>query len=386
MVPFGHHEAMSRAGLLCVAAALVALGLQPARASAVPPAFRTCGAIDSGANGLRIFGSAEAYAEELAQPHDTVAYSTGVSGVGAGCSIVWELLRQVLPRHGAEEADALVAAGFTPVHVEQLGSQRAGFTHYAVVAVGFGVTVRYQRTGGAPDVYAVNAGERLYFSQAFGAGDLEDASKCTAAFTVRFDDGRLGQLSAGHCGWEQRRFRRDITFAFISRDHAGLPFTYLSRVRRNLDTGGRLDALEFDVAPAPGFRITRLVARGLAPPVTLTGVAKLDRLDAGDSVCFYGITSGEDCGAVRRGAGGKAMNGLAEVVGGNRVVCTTAKARHGDSGSPVYTRPGPAGTARAVGITSLAAAGSMCFTPLEPVLEALNAHLAPGVAGGPIVA
>jgi hypothetical protein len=376
---------VSRAGLICVAAVLV-LGLLPAPADAVAPSFRSCGAIESGLGGLRIFGSPEAFAEEVAHPHDTVAYSTGVSGAGAGCSFVWELLRQVLPRHGADEANALVAAGFTPVHVQQLGSERAGFTHYGVVAVGFGVTVRYQRTGGAPDdVYAVNAGERLYFSKAFG-GSLIDTNKCTAAFTVRFADGRLGQLSAGHCGWEQRRFRHDKTFPFVSRDHGGLPFRYLSQVQRNLDMKGRLDALEYDVAPAPGFRITRLVARGLAPPVMLTGVAKLGRLDPGDTVCFSGITSGEHCGGVRRGTGGKALNGLGRVFEGNRVVCTKAKARHGDSGSPVYTRPSGAGTARAVGIVSLAAAGSMCFTPLQPVLDALGAQLAPGVAGGPIVA
>ena len=52
-------------------------------------------------------------------------------------------------------------------------------------------------------------------------------------------------------------------------------------------------------------------------------------------------------------------------------------AREGDSGGPVYTRPGSGGTVRAVGITTLVFGlfQTMCFTPIEPVIDALNARL-----------
>ena len=43
----------------------------------------------------------------------------------------------------------------------------------------------------------------------------------------------------------------------------------------------------------------------------------------------------------------------------------------------MYTRPGAAGTVRAVGVTTLVLGlfQTMCFTPIAPVLDALGARL-----------
>jgi len=65
------------------------------------------------------------------------------------------------------------------------------------------------------------------------------------------------------------------------------------------------------------------------------------------------------------------------------VRCTTIGAREGDSGGPVYTAARDDGTVYAVGITTLVVGprARMCFTPLEPVLDALNATLVTAAAG-----
>ena len=62
---------------------------------------------------------------------------------------------------------------------------------------------------------------------------------------------------------------------------------------------------------------------------------------------------------------------------GTHVICTSITAREGDSGGPVYTAPAADGSVRAVGITTLVFGllQEMCFTPLQPVLDALHAHL-----------
>ncbi|MDQ3723721.1 MAG: S1 family peptidase, partial [Actinomycetota bacterium] len=87
----------------------------------------------------------------------------------------------------------------------------------------------------------------------------------------------------------------------------------------------------------------------------------------GREVCFAGRTSGVDqCGRIVRSFPG---------TGG--LPCTTITGQQGDSGAPVYTAPRADGTVRAVGIATLVFGlfQSMCFTPLEPVLDALDATL-----------
>ena len=72
-----------------------------------------------------------------------------------------------------------------------------------------------------------------------------------------------------------------------------------------------------------------------------------------------------------------AINRQASRIANTRVTCTSIIAREGDSGGPVYTYPGDGGTVRAVGITTLVFGlfQTMCFTPVEPVLDALDARL-----------
>ena len=57
------------------------------------------------------------------------------------------------------------------------------------------------------------------------------------------------------------------------------------------------------------------------------------------------------------------------------------RARQGDSGGPVYT-PARDGEVRAVGIVTasrrLIGRGDLCYTPMEPLLEALAARLPTG--------
>jgi hypothetical protein len=92
----------------------------------------------------------------------------------------------------------------------------------------------------------------------------------------------------------------------------------------------------------------------------------------GRSICFTGRTSGIDnCGRIVRS------------YRGTRLPCTTITAREGDSGGPVYTAPRAEGTVRAVGVTTLVIGllQKMCFTPLAPVLDALDATLVTAGAG-----
>ncbi|MCW3039436.1 MAG: hypothetical protein JWM31_1341, partial [Solirubrobacterales bacterium] len=99
-------------------------------------------------------------------------------------------------------------------------------------------------------------------------------------------------------------------------------------------------------------------------------------------ICFTGRTSGPDrCGQIR-GSSSRAVERLF-LLEGLTVRCTTIRARHGDSGGPVYTAPGSDGAVRAVGIVTLIAGpqAQMCFTPVQPVLAALGARIATAEAG-----
>ena len=185
---------------------------------------------------------------------------------------------------------------------------------------------------------------------------------CTSAFLIRL--GRhLGGLSAGHCGGLNRRSNT------TRRRNAALrrppqPGIVLGRVQRNLERKTSLDALVLPVPSGAGRRPAAVVDRGIMrPPLFVIGLA---RARSGRRVCFTGRTSGADqCGRI---AGRLERTGL---------ICTGIIAREGDSGGPVYTQPDAEGRVRAVGLTSvvLRLLGTMCFTPIRPVLDALHARM-----------
>jgi hypothetical protein len=124
-----------------------------------------------------------------------------------------------------------------------------------------------------------------------------------------------------------------------------------------------------------------VVDRGMdRPPWFVAGVG---RPLPGRRVCYAGRTSGADrCGRIVS-ARKRPAERLLSAFAGTYVRCTTMTARQGDSGGPVYTAARPDGTVRAVGIATLVVGPQavMCFTPLEPVLDALNARLVTAGAG-----
>ena len=82
-----------------------------------------------------------------------------------------------------------------------------------------------------------------------------------------------------------------------------------------------------------------------------------------------------------RGSGARRAERLLSAFAGVVVRCTTIRAREGDSGGPVYTAPRADGSVSAVGIVTLVvgSAARMCFTPLGPVLDGLNARARRGL-------
>lgn len=255
----------------------------------------------------------------------------------------------------------LVAAGWTPLRAIATGFQRS----YDLVATRGLAAVWIRRPGDAPDLDGWMAGRELIFSRGRlvpGARAPRGSAVCTSAFLVRL--GRsMGGLSAAHCGGLNRRSNT------TRRRNAALrrppqPGIVLGRVQRNLERKTRLDALVLPAPSGAGRRPAAVVDRGIMrPPLFVAGTA---RPLSGRRVCFTGRTSGPDrCGRI---AGRLERTGL---------VCTGIIAREGDSGGPVYTQPGTDGRVRAVGLTSvvLRLLGTMCFTPIRPVLDALHARL-----------
>ena len=188
--------------------------------------------------------------------------------------------------------------------------------------------------------------------------------------------GRLGGLSAAHCGG----LRSDRT---VHRRYVGLrrppqPGIVLGRVRRILTRSEPLDAL---VVPVPTFSnrsAEPVIDRGVSrPPWIVTG-AKTPA--SGEAVCFSGRTSGSDrCGRMV-GRRARRAERVLSVFAGTVLRCTTIAAAEGDSGGPVFTAPDENGRTRALGITTLILLDSrqMCFTPIKPVLDGLNARLITG--------
>jgi len=264
-----------------------------------------------------------------------------------------------VPAAGVEAV--LRAQGWAPVRATATRFEES----YELFAVRGRAGLWIRRRGDAPDIDSWTAGRELLFSRAALvalAQPSEATSVCTSAFLVRLG-GRLAGLSAGHCAGLTKQ-RTTLRRNSALRD-TGEVSLVLGLVRRNLWRTRRFDALAVPVPSGPGRPSEPVVDRGiLAAPLFVRGRAlpKLGRL-----VCFSGRASGVDrCGRIIRSYPG---------TGG--LPCTTITAEPGDSGAPVYTAPAADSTVRAVGIATLVFGQlqSMCFTPLGPVLAALNATL-----------
>jgi hypothetical protein len=286
---------------------------------------------------------------------------------GATCDEARALATALVPVPAADVEAALVAAGWTPLRVAAAAGQNA----YDVIATRGLATLLIRRRGDAPDVDGWTAGRELVFARAAlvpGAPAPNGAAVCTSAFLILLGTDPAG-LSAGHCADVTKKGATLRRNAALRRPPQ--PGIVLGSVRRNLMRRARkLDALVLPVPSGPGRPSAAVIDRGLFdPPWFVRGTARPVR---GRRVCFTGRTSGADqCGKIVRS------------YSGTRLPCTTITGREGDSGGPVYTAPAADGTVRAVGITTLVVGllQSMCFTPIEPILDALNAKLVTYPAG-----
>jgi hypothetical protein len=280
---------------------------------------------------------------------------------GATCDEARAVAAVLTAVPGANVEPALLAVGWTPLRIVATGFQRS----YDIVATRALATLLIRRPGDAPDVDGWMAGRELIFARPQlvpGAPAPKGAALCTSGFLIRLGM-RQGGLTAGHCaGVTKKKATRRRNAALRRPPQPGI---ILGGVRRNLLRRSRpLDALVLPVPSGVGRPAAAVVDRGvLHPPWFVRGSAR-PRL--GRRVCYSGRTSGPDqCGEIVRS------------YPGTRLPCTTITAREGDSGGPVYTEPAADGTVRAVGITTLVFGllQAMCFTPLEPVLDALDATL-----------
>jgi hypothetical protein len=307
-------------------------------------------------------GAASAHAQAGEYTHCAKAGDAILLDVSvATCDEARAVATALVPVPPAGVEVALVAAGWTPLRAAATGFQHS----YDLIATRGLASVLIRRPGDAPDLDGWMAGRELVFAREQlvpGAPAPKGAAVCTSAFLIRLGT-HAGGLSAGHCA--------DVTKKGASRRrNAALrrppqPGIVLGSVQRNLYRRSRkLDALVLPVPSGAGRPSAAVVERGLfSPPWFVRGTARPLR---GRRVCFTGRTSGADqCGTIVRS------------FPGTRLPCTTITAREGDSGGPVYTEPAPDGTVRAVGVTTLVFGPlqSMCFTPIGPVLDALNAEL-----------
>ncbi len=266
----------------------------------------------------------------------------------------------------------LIAQGWTPLRASATGFDDS----YELFALRGRAALWIRERGPAPDLDGWMAGRELLFSRdplVGGAPPPSGTAVCTSSFLVRLR-GHLAGLTSGHCAGLTRS-RRTL------RRHAALRTStpvglVLGGVRRNLwrkratSRSRRIDVLALPAPSGPRRTSAPVIDRGiLGAPLFVVGTAQA-RL--GREVCFAGRTSGTDlCGEI-----------IQSYPGTGGLPCTTITADLGDSGSPVYTPPAADGTVRAVGIATLVFGPfqSMCFTPIGPVLDGLDAKLvtAPG--------
>ncbi len=325
---------------------------------------------------LAVAATATAAATERLRPYTPCAKTGGAIIVevnGATCDearAVATALAGVTPA-GVEAV--LLAQGWTPLRANATGYDDS----YDMFAVRGRAALWIREPGASPDIDGWTAGRELLLSRdklVAGAAPPVGTAACTTAFLVRL--GRhLAGLSSGHCAGltrSRRTLRRNT--ALRTANPVGL---VLGGVQRNLwrkratKRSPRIDALALPAPSGPGRFSAPVIDRGIiGAPLFVVGRAR-HRL--GHEVCFAGRTSGTDrCGDVIRSYPG---------TGG--LPCTTITADLGDSGSPVYTPPAADGSVRAVGIATLVFGPfqSMCFTPIGPVLDALNATLVTAAAG-----
>jgi hypothetical protein len=293
----------------------------------------------------------------------------------APCAEAEAVAAQLAGNPTAAEGAVLRAVGWTPLRA-QTSADRA---RHDLVALRDGAALRIRRPGLAPDLDGWEAGRELVFARPeliAGGRVPRGAVSCTSAWLVRMPGGPLGGLSAAHCGG----LRKDRT---VQRRYVGLrrppqPGVILGRVKQILTRSQPLDALVVPVPSAVNRPAEPVVDRGVSrPPWRVSGLAQPR---AGLRVCFSGRTSGIDrCGSMV-GRGSRGAERLLSVFAGLVVRCTTIRAAPGDSGGPVFTAPDADGNVRAVGIVTLIVVSSriMCFTPLSPVLDGLNARLVTG--------
>jgi hypothetical protein len=306
------------------------------------------------------------------EPCAAVGVADVVQVVGATCEEAETVARQVVARPTAQAAAALKAAGWTALRARSTKDETA----YDLVAVRGSAALRIRRRGAAPDVDGWEAGRELIFARPHIVGGQpvpKGAVVCTSAWLVRLPGGSLGGLSAAHCGG----LRKDRT---VQRRYVGLrrppqPGIVLGRVKRILTRTLPLDALVVPVSSTATRSALPVIDRGVSrPPWNVIGFA---RPLAGRSVCFSGRTSGIDrCGRMA-GSRARGAERVLSAFAGFAVRCTSIRASPGDSGAPVFTTPRSGGAVRAVGIVSiiLVSTRQMCFTPLGPVLDELNARL-----------
>lgn len=310
---------------------------------------------------------------ELYTGCETVGEASVVQVAGTTCESTTELVQALLAAPPDEAAAVLAAAGWSPVRARE-----ASKTEHDLVAIRGLETLRIRRPGTAPDLDGFAAGRELLFARkklVGGKPPPKGAVLCTSAFLVRLPSGRLGGLSAAHCGGlrTDRTVHRHNT---ALRRPPGLGIV-LGRVLRIVTRTKPLDALVLRVPRGANRPASPVIDRGISRPpwrVVATAHPLSNR-----AVCMTGRTSGVDqCGHIL-GSEVRRAERFVSAFAGSLVRCTSIVARPGDSGGPVYTAPGANGTVRAVGIAAIIVRPSnhMCFTPIKPVLSALRAKLVP---------
>lgn len=321
-----------------------------------------------------IAAPAQAQSGTVSYAYTTCAAVEGASVVqvlGAPCAEAELVAGQVAAAPAAQEVNVLRAARWTP-----LRAQSTGEGAHDLVAVRDGAALRIRRPGVAPDHDGWEAGRELLFARRplVGGRPVPDgAVLCSASWLVRLAGGRLGGLSAAHCGG--LRSDRTVHRRNVALRRPPQPGIVLGRVRRIVTRTQPYDALVVPVSAGANRSRVPVVDRGVSRPPWI--VAGVGQPTAGRRVCFSGRTSGIDrCGRIR----GRQVRGaelLLSAFAGVIVRCTTIRAQEGDSGGPVFTAPRADGTVHAVGLTTLVVGASarMCFTPLRPVLDTLGASL-----------
>ncbi|CAA9524518.1 MAG: hypothetical protein AVDCRST_MAG67-3511 [uncultured Solirubrobacteraceae bacterium] len=303
--------------------------------------------------------------------------ATIVEVAAASCDAARAVATALATQPAAASESALRAVGWAPLRAAATddGGQ------YDLVAIRGRAALRIRRDGAAPDLDGWAAGRELLFSRGQLVGGRRPprgSAVCTSAFLIRLG-GHPGGLSAAHCGGTRRDGTTHRRNAALRRPPQ--PGIVVGRVQRNVARNRPLDALVLPVPSGAGRPSAAVVDRGVSRPPWF--VAGLGRPTSGRRVCYTGRTSGVDrCGAIVSASKRRAEL-LLSAFAGTVVRCTTITARQGDSGGPVYTAPRGDGTVYAVGITTLVVGprARMCFTPLRPVLDALNARLVTAAAG-----